>query len=91
VVYSEFGRRPYENNDQGTDHGFGSVAFVVGSSVRGGVYGRYPSIADADLVLDGNVDVTTDFRSIYATVLGGFLGADPGSILGADFPTLGFF
>lgn len=91
VVFSEFGRRPRENNDQGTDHGFGSIGFVVGSRVRGGLYGRYPSIAEADLVLDGNVDVTTDFRSVYATVLGEFLDADPGPILDGDFPTLGFF
>ena len=42
-------------------------------------------------MLDGNIGVTTDFRSMYATVLGGFLGADPGQILGDDFPALGFF
>jgi uncharacterized protein (DUF1501 family) len=91
VVYSEFGRRPYENNDQGTDHGYGSVGLVIGGSVRGGVYGGYPSLEEDHLVLDGNVDVTTDFRSVYATILGGFLGADPGPVLGGDFPTLGFF
>jgi uncharacterized protein (DUF1501 family) len=90
LVFSEFGRRPEENNDRGTDHGFGSVAFAVGDAVRGGVYGDHPSLDEAALVLDGNVDVTTDFRSIYATVLGDYLAADPAEILGAAFPSLGF-
>lgn len=91
VVFSEFGRRPEENNDRGTDHGLGSVAFVVGDAVRGGVYGGHPSLQASALVLDGNVDAPTDFRSLYATVLGGYLGVDPEPILGGAFPSLGIF
>jgi uncharacterized protein (DUF1501 family) len=90
LIFSEFGRRPEENNDQGTDHGYGSVGFVIGGGVQGGVYGEYPSLAEDRLVLDGNVDVTVDFRSVYATVLARFMGADPAPVLGADFPLLGF-
>lgn len=90
VVISEFGRRPEENNDAGTDHGYASVGFVVGETVRGGVYGDYPSLDPDHLVLDGNLDVTTDFRSIYATILANYLGTDPGPVLRGDFPTLGF-
>ena len=82
VVYSEFGRRAYENSDRGTDHGLGSAMLAVGRPVTGGVYGTYPSLSDAGLVRGGNLDVTVDFRSVYATVLGGFLGGrsrpDPG-------------
>ena len=58
--------------------------------MRGGVYGEHPSLAEDALVLDGNVDVTTDFRRVYATVLGNYLGADPSPVLGGDFETLGF-
>ncbi len=90
VVVSEFGRRALENTDIGTDHGFAGGMFVVGDSVHGGVYGDYPSLADSQLVFDGNIDVTTDFRSVYATVLANHLGADPEQILGGSFPTLGF-
>lgn len=90
LTISEFGRRAYENNDEGTDHGFSSVAFAVGDMVKGGIYGNYPSLAENDLVFDGNADLTTDFRSIYATALANFLNTDPGSILGADFPVLGY-
>ena len=89
-VVSEFGRRPEENNDRGTDHGLGSVAFVVGDAVRGGVYGDHPSLAEEDLVLDGNVDAPTDFRSLYASILSGFLDVDPVPVLGSSFPILDF-
>jgi uncharacterized protein (DUF1501 family) len=90
LAFSEFGRRPEENGDAGTDHGFGSVMFAVGNAVRGGVYGEHPSLEEEDLVLDGNVDVTTDFRRVYATVLANFLGADPAPVLGGGFEPMGF-
>lgn len=90
VVFSEFGRRPEENADIGTDHGYANAMFVVGTGVRGGAYGDYPSIAEDRLVLDGNVDATVDLRSVYATLLGGFLDTDPAPVLGGQFPQLGF-
>jgi uncharacterized protein (DUF1501 family) len=90
LIFSEFGRRPEENNDAGTDHGYGSVAFAIGAGVRGGVYGEYPSLEEDRLVLDGNVDVTVDFRSVYATILANYFDTDPGALLGGDFPILGF-
>jgi uncharacterized protein (DUF1501 family) len=90
LAFSEFGRRVYQNVDNGTDHGFAGGMFVVGDAVRGGVYGEYPSLAESHLVMDGNADVTVDFRSVYATVLGDYLGADPGPILGGEFQSLGF-
>jgi uncharacterized protein (DUF1501 family) len=90
LVASEFGRRAAENNDGGTDHGFGSVMLAIGDSVRGGVYGDYPDLREQHLVLDGNLDVRVDVRSVYATVLAQHLDADPGSILGGDFPPLAF-
>lgn len=90
LTISEFGRRVYENNDAGTDHGYASVAFAVGDMVNGGVYGDYPNLDDNWLVFDGNADVTTDFRSVYATAIANFLQTDPGPILGGDFPVLAY-
>ena len=84
LTISEFGRRAKENNDKGTDHGLGSVCFAVGETVQGGLYGGYPSLTN--LVLDGNLATTTDFRSVYATALAQHLGADPVPILGGNFP-----
>lgn len=90
LTVSEFGRTPFENGTAGSDHGFGSVAFAIGNSVNGGVYGTYPGLGDDDLVFDGNVDVTTDFRSVYATAVANFLAADPVPAVGGSFPLLGY-
>lgn len=89
-IFTEFGRRAFENNDRGTDHGFGGPVFAIGDRVKGGVYGDYPDLREPALVFDGNPDVYIDFRSAYATLLAGHLGADPGPILGGDFRPLGF-
>ena len=43
LVWSEFGRRP-EENDSGTDHGAGGAAFVVGTQVRGEMIGEFPGL-----------------------------------------------
>ena len=89
-IFTEFGRRPQENNDRGTDHGFAGPVFAIGGPVTGGVYGDYPDLREPYLVLDDNLDVKIDFRTVYATLLSQHLGVDPGPILGSDFGTLGF-
>lgn len=85
MTFSEFGRRVKENGSNGTDHGSASVLFVVGSKVRGGVVGKYPSLEDLD---DGDLKMTTDFRSVYSTVLDNWLGAPSQPILGGDYAGL---
>jgi uncharacterized protein (DUF1501 family) len=90
LAWSEFGRRVKEN-DGGTDHGTAGLAFCVGRGVRGGFYGAYPDLANLDA--NGNMRFTTDFRSLYATVLEGWLGRSgpqTDAILGASYPRLGF-
>jgi uncharacterized protein (DUF1501 family) len=90
LTISEFGRTPFENASRGSDHGFGSVSFAVGDGVTGGIYGDYPRLADDWLVFGGLLDVTTDFRSVYATAFSNFMGVDPAPIVGGSFPTLGY-
>jgi uncharacterized protein (DUF1501 family) len=88
MTYSEFGRRPAQNGSAGTDHGTAAPLFVAGSGVRGGqFYGEEPSLTDLN---EGNLKFTTDFRSVYATVLEGVLGVDGKSVLGSNYPTLKF-
>ena len=87
VVFSEFGRRVQENGSQGTDHGKAAPAFVLGHEVRGGLYGRHPSLSDLDG--GGDLGFTTDFRSLYATVLERALGLEQEAVLGARYPLLG--
>jgi uncharacterized protein (DUF1501 family) len=86
-VHSEFGRRVPENTSLGTDHGTAQVNFVVGNPVKGGLYGKPPSLTD--LVLGDNLESTTDFRRVYATLID-WLGADSAAVLGRRFESLGF-
>jgi uncharacterized protein (DUF1501 family) len=67
VTISEFGRRVVENANLGLDHGHGTVMFVMGAGVRGGrYYARWPGLA---ATLDGDLPVTTDYRSVLAEVV----------------------
>jgi uncharacterized protein (DUF1501 family) len=78
VTVSEFGRRVVENANQGLDHGYGNVMFVMGAGVRGGTYyGQWPGLTrtpDADLL------VTTDYRSVLSEVIVSRFGASPAEI-----------
>jgi uncharacterized protein (DUF1501 family) len=85
LVYTEFGRRVGANASAGTDHGWANVAFVAGPSVKGGFYGEPPSLTKLS---QGNTVYTTDFRTLYATMLSGVLGADPKPFLEGSFPQL---
>jgi uncharacterized protein (DUF1501 family) len=90
LAYSEFGRRVQENNG-GTDHGTAGLSFCVGKAVKGGLYGAYPDLSNLDA--NGNMKFTTDFRSLYATVLDRWLGqatAATDGLLGTSYPRLGF-
>ena len=82
MTYSEFGRRVQENSSRGTDHGAGSCLFLAGPSVKGGVVGKHPSLADLDA---DDLKFHTDFRRVYATLLDGWLGCDSKSVLGANW------
>ena len=88
-VHSEFGRRVPENTSLGTDHGTAQVNFIIGNAVKGGMYGQPPSLTE--LVLGDNLASTTDFRRVYATLIGAWLGADATQVLKQKFETLGLF
>ncbi len=85
LIYTEFGRRVGGNASGGTDHGWANVAFVAGPSVKGGFYGEPPSLTKLS---EGNTVFTTDFRTLYATMLGQVLAAEPKSFLAGSFPQL---
>ncbi|MEP6624413.1 MAG: DUF1501 domain-containing protein [Acidimicrobiia bacterium] len=89
MTFSEFGRRPEENTDAGTDHGTAAPVFVVGPRVKGGLYGA-PSRTN-DLDSNGNLKYHVDFRQVYATVLDTWLKADSRQVLGYNFGSLGCF
>ncbi len=70
VVMTEFGRRVRENSSFGTDHGRGSVMFVMGGGVKGGrVIGPWTGLSDDLLEGPGDLPVANNYRDILAPVL----------------------
>jgi len=70
VVQSEFGRRAFNNNDNGTDHGSGNAMMLLGGNVNGGQFhGEWPGMAPGDLFQNNDLQTTTDFRRILSEVL----------------------
>jgi uncharacterized protein (DUF1501 family) len=88
LTYAEFGRRPKENQNNGTDHGTANVQFALGGRVRGGLYGEVPDLAR--LSADGNPAYALDFRNVYATVLEHWWGIDSRDALGGRFAPVAF-
>ena len=78
LVWSEFGRRP-EENDSGTDHGAGGAAFVIGTQVRGQMIGEFPGLAQLDA--DDNLRATSDFRGLYCSIIEQWFGVDAAAVI----------
>jgi hypothetical protein len=91
MTFSEFGRRVYQNASGGTDHGTAAPMLLFGSGLSGGLYGAHPSLDDLDSA--SNLKFTTDFRSVYSTVLTDWFGlptADVSGVFGGEYPNLSF-
>ena len=65
MSYSEFGRRVAENNSSGTDHGTAAPQFLFGGKIKGGFYGKQPSLNNLE---KGNLKYNVHFREIYGAV-----------------------
>jgi len=87
MTFSEFGRRVAENASGGTDHGAAAPLFLIGSKVKSGLLGKYPSLAPQDLH-QGDLKYNVDFRSVYASVLEGWLKTRSELVLRKKFPLL---
>ena len=75
LVVTEFGRTVAINGTQGTDHGSGGAAFVLGGAVRGGrVLTDWPGLAPAQRHEGRDLRITTDLRARFKTVLVQHLG-----------------
>ena len=88
-LYSEFGRR-IKDNGSGTDHGSGGMAMLIGDSVKGGMYGEYPSLADDDQ-LEGDLHYNNDFRSTYTSLLEQWLSLDAAPIVNGRYEAFDLF
>ena len=89
MTYSEFGRTSYANDSAGTDHGTVNNHFVIGQGVKGGLYGQQASLAG--LQRWDRMAHNVDFRSLYTSVLDGWLGGGASTVLGGNYPNLGLF
>ena len=89
LVFSEFGRR-IKDNGSGSDHGSGGGAFIIGGAVNGGMYGEYPSLAEAEQI-EGDLRSNNDFRSVYTNIVEDWLELDAAPIVNGQFEKFDIF
>jgi uncharacterized protein (DUF1501 family) len=81
VVISEFGRTFRENGDRGTDHGHGSVYWVMGGGINGGrIHGEQVKVDQAHLFQNRDYPVLTDYRAMFAGLFQRMYGLDAASL-----------
>lgn len=79
MTFSEFGRRVEQNGSDGTDHGSSAPVMLFGPALNGnGFVGEHPSLTELDSA--GNMEFTTDFRQVYASILENWLCIEPDSV-----------
>ncbi len=86
VVVSEFGRTFHENGDRGTDHGHGSVYWVLGGGIKGGrILGEQVKLSPETLNEKRDYPVLTDYRALLGGLFQRMYGLDQAR-LQAVFP-----
>lgn len=87
LVVTEFGRTARINGTNGTDHGNGTVAFLVGGAVRGGrVIADWPGLSDAALYENRDLRPTTDIRAVAKGVMADLFGLSAAQLASTVFP-----
>jgi uncharacterized protein (DUF1501 family) len=77
VVLSEFGRTMRENGNRGTDHGHGSVWWVLGGGIKGGrIAGEQVAVDEAHLFQNRDYPVLTDYRALLGGLFQSMYGLD---------------
>jgi uncharacterized protein (DUF1501 family) len=86
LVITEFGRTARANGNNGTDHGTGGVAFLLGGAVAGGrIVADWPGLSPDRLFENRDLRPTTDLRAIAKALLRDHLRLPPGAVASA-FP-----
>lgn len=81
VVLSEFGRTFKENGDRGTDHGHGSVYWVLGGSMKGGrLAGEEVALSPETLNQGRDLPVLTDYRAMISSIAQRLYGLRPDQV-----------
>jgi uncharacterized protein (DUF1501 family) len=78
VVLSEFGRTFRENGNRGTDHGHGTVYWILGGSIKGGtIVGEQQRLAHGTLFQDRDYPVLNDYRAVLGGLFRTLWGLSP--------------
>jgi uncharacterized protein (DUF1501 family) len=87
LTVTEFGRTVRGNGTGGSDHGTGTVAFLMGGRVAGGrVIGDWPGLAPGQLHQDRDLYPANDLRALLKGVLADHMGLPGSALCGAVFP-----
>ncbi len=87
AVVTEFGRTVAVNGTNGTDHGTGTVAFLLGGAIEGGeVRTRWPGLTRSQLYEGRDLAPTTDLRSVMKALLVDHLGLPEDGVERVVFP-----
>jgi uncharacterized protein (DUF1501 family) len=87
ALTTEFGRTAHINGTDGTDHGTGTVALLVGGALNGGrVIADWPGLRTSDLYEGRDLKPTTDLRAVLKGLLKDHLRADERALAANVFP-----
>ncbi|MTV38687.1 DUF1501 domain-containing protein [Duganella radicis] len=81
IVVSEFGRTFRENGNRGTDHGHGSVYWVLGGGINGGkVRGEQVRLEQPTLFQNRDYPVLNEYRALFGGLLARMYGLNAGQV-----------
>jgi uncharacterized protein (DUF1501 family) len=81
AVVSEFGRTLRENGNKGTDHGHGSVYWILGGSLNGGrIAGEQAKVERASLFQDRDYPVLNEYRAVLGGLFASLWGLSPDQV-----------
>jgi uncharacterized protein (DUF1501 family) len=81
IVISEFGRTFRENGNRGTDHGHGTVYWVLGGAIRGGrVVGEQVRVEQSTLFQDRDYPVLNEYRTMFGGLFARLYGLSAGQL-----------
>ncbi|MEO1516169.1 MAG: DUF1501 domain-containing protein [Bacteroidota bacterium] len=83
TTFSEFGRKPIENGNFGTDHGEQAPMFVFGKNAEAGVIGTNVNLSD--LNRSQLLNPQHDYRQVFTSLLQDWLGAGDDALAATYF------
>ena len=87
IVVTEFGRTARVNGTVGSDHGTGTVAFLLGGAIAGGkTFADWPGLAQNHLHEGRDLKPTTDLRMVMKGLLQDHLGLSAAVLADTIFP-----